>query len=392
MTSGWGPSGRALALVAAGAAALVASRGFGTPALAVLGVGLVALPVLVTVLVALAAAGLDLERTIDPPRTRAGAAATVRIARRGLTARLGLDRLLEVRIDPGLAGAAGPGGVPEPKGDTWTLHPVRGDHRLPPPAASIGDPFGLARRTRRGAGGADGLLVLPAAPALEGVTLGARSSGHAGDRRSSDSGFGELDRVRDYQPGDPLSRVHWAQTAKRGRLQTKELRAPAGSGRRVVVLLDGAVPPGPDFETAVTAAAAVCRHLAGRGDPVALAATGRVPARLPARAGWPAMELALARVAGGGDRALGLAMRAELVASDAPDLMIVVTAARDPAILPAVGQGRAAGAGVAAVLVGPAAASSAELEAAGADVAVVPGADRVAAALSRTRMAVAGVT
>ena len=42
----------------------------------------------------------------------------------------------------------------------------------------------------------------------------------------------------DYQPGDPLSRVHWAQTAKRGRLQTKELRAPSGSGRTVVVLLD----------------------------------------------------------------------------------------------------------------------------------------------------------
>lgn len=391
MTSGWGPSGRAVGLVAAGAAALVASRGFGTPALAVLGVGMIALPVLVTALVALAAAGLDLERTIQPPRTRAGAAVTVRVARRGPTARLGLDRLLEVRIDPGLADVAGPGGVPEPRGDTWTLHPVRGDHRLPPPVAAIGDPFGLARRTR-GAGDADGLLVLPAAPALEGVTLGARSAGHAGSRRGSDSGFGELDRVRDYQPGDPLSRVHWAQTAKRGRLQTKELRAPSGSGRTVVVLLDGAVPPGPDFETAVTAAAALCRHLAGRGDPVALAATGRVPARLAARAGWPAMELALARVAGGGDRPLGLAMRAELTAPDAPDLVIVVTAARQPAVLPAVGQGRAAGTGVAAVLVGPAAASSADLEAAGADVAVVPGADRVAAALSRTRMAVAGVT
>jgi len=390
VTAGWGPSGRALALVAAGAAAILASRGFGTPALTVLGVGMIALPVLVTALVALAAAGLDLERTISPPRTRAGAAATVRIARRGPTARLGLDRLLEVRVDPGLAGVAGAAGVPDPRGDTWTLRPVRGDHALPQAVATIGDPFGLARRTRRGSG-ADGLLVLPAAPTLAGVTLGARSAGHAGSRRSADSGFGELDRVRDHQPGDALSRIHWAQTAKRGRLQTKELRAPTGSGRTVVVLLDGAVPPGPDFETAVTAAAALCRHLAVRGDPVALVATGRVPARLSARAGWPAMELALARAAGGGDRPLGLAMRAELAAPDPPDLMIVVTAARDPAILPAVGQGRAAGAGVAAVLAGPAAASSAELEAAGADVAVVPGADRVAAALSRTRMAVAGV-
>ncbi len=313
----------------------------------------------------------------------------MRVARRGPTARLGLDRLLEVRIDPGLAGVAGAAGVPEPVGDAWTLRPVRGDHRLPPPAASIGDPFGLARRTRRG-GGADTLLVLPAAPALEGVTLGARTAGHAGGRRSRDTGFGELDRVRDHQPGDPLSRIHWAQTAKRGRLQTKELRAPAGSGRTAVVLLDGAVPPGDDFETAVTAAAALCRHLALRRDPVALMVTGRVPARLsPRDGGWPAMELALARAAAGGDRALGLAMRSELTAPDPPDLLLVGTAARDPASLAAVGQGRAAGAGVAAVLTGPAAASSAELQAAGADVAVVPGPDRVAAALSRTRMAVA---
>ena len=390
MTSGWGPSGRAMALVAAGAAALIASRGFGTPALAVLGVGMIALPVLVTVLVALAAAGLELERTITPGRTRAGGEVFVRVVRRGPTARLGLDRVLEVGVDPGLAGVAGDAGVPEPRGGGWRIRPVRGDHRLPPPVAAIGDPFGLARRTRRG-GGAARLLVLPAAPALEGVTLGARSAGHAGHRSSTNSGFGELDRVRDYQPGDALSRIHWAQTAKRGRLQTKELRAPAGSGRTVVVLLDGAVPAGPDYETAVTAAAALCRHVAGRGDPVVLAATGGVPTRLPARAGWPAIELALARVAAGGDRALGLAMRAELAAADAPDLLIVVTSAREPAIAAAVGQGRATGAGVAAVLVGPAAATFAEVEAAGADVAVVPDADRVAAALSRTRMAVAGV-
>ena len=56
MTWSQGPSGRAVALVAAGVAALFASRGFGTSALATLGVGLIALPVLVTALVWLAAA------------------------------------------------------------------------------------------------------------------------------------------------------------------------------------------------------------------------------------------------------------------------------------------------------------------------------------------------
>ena len=373
-----------MALVAAGLAAVVASRGFGTGALATLGIGLIALPVLVTVLVALAAAGLGLERRIEPDRTRVGGAVQVRVARRGWTAGLGLDRLLEVTVDPGLGPIAGAGGPPAPQGDVWTLSPVRGDHALPAPTAVIGDPFGLARQTRRGSGD-DRLLVLPSAPALEGLGLGSRSAGQGGRRRSADSGFGELDRVRDYQPGDALSRVHWAQTAKRGRLQTKELRAPQGSGRTVVVLLDGSVAPGDDFETTVSAAAALCRHLAERGEPVALAHTGRRPVRMPARSGWHAMELALARVQAGGDRALGLALRAELTAPDPPDLVIVVTCAPEPALTAAIAQGRAMGAGIAAVLAGPAAASSADLAAVGADVAVVSGPDRVWAALSRGR-------
>ena len=375
-----------MALVAAGLAAVVASRGFGTGALATLGIGLIALPVLVTVLVALAAAGLGLERRIEPDRTRVGGTVQVRVARRGWTAALGLDRLLEVAVDPGLGPVAGAGGRSAPRRDVWNLAAVRGDHLLPPPTAVIGDPFGLARRTRRGSGD-DRLLVLPAAPALEGLGLGSRSAGQAGRRRSADSGFGELDRVRDYRPGDALSRVHWAQTAKRGRLQTKELRAPQGSGRTVVVLLDGSVAPGDDFETTVTAAAALCRHLAERGEPVALAHTGRRPVRMPARSGWPAMELALARLEAGGDRTLALALRAELTAPDPPDLVIVVTCAPEPALTAAVAQGRALGAAVAAVLAGPAAASSADLAAAGADVAVVSGPDRVWAALSRTRSA-----
>lgn len=46
-----GPSARALGLAGAGCAALIASQGFGTAALATLGAGLVALPIIVTALV-----------------------------------------------------------------------------------------------------------------------------------------------------------------------------------------------------------------------------------------------------------------------------------------------------------------------------------------------------
>lgn len=377
-----GPSLRALGLAGAGVAALVASRGFGTPALAVFGAGLIALPLLVSALVWVAGAGMRLERRIEPARCVAGSAVHLGVVVSGWPVALGLDRLLDVSVEPGL-GEAAPSA--RAAGRSWTFEALRGDHRLPPARVVIGDPFGLARRTRTG-GGDERLLVVPAAPALSGVSVGARSRGQGVRRRGMDSGFGELDRVRDYQAGDALSRVHWAQTAKRGRLQTKEMRAPEGSGRTVALLLDGAVPAGEAFETTVTATAALARHLGERREPVGVVHTGRTPARIPAaRATWPVVEIALARVEAGGERSLALAMRAEATAPDAPDLIVVITSGADTGLAAAAAQARSLGVGVAAVLAGPAAAAGAELMAGGVDVVIVPGPDRVADALSDRR-------
>ncbi len=133
---------------------------------------------------------------------------------------------------------------------------------------------------------------------------------------------------------------------------------PTGSGRSVLLLLDGAVAGGEDLETTVSATAALARHLAGRGEPVALVHTGRA-----ARCAWPGPG----RLAGhrGGPRALrarvatgllALALRAEATAPEAPELIVVLTCAADPALVGAAAQARAIGVGVAAVLVGPAAA------------------------------------
>lgn len=379
--TGGGPTRRAAALAVAGAAALVASRGFGTPALATLGAGLLALPVLVTTVVWLAASGLRLERRLSPSRCRAGDRVEVSVRRLGWAARAGLDRLLDVGVDPVLDGAAA--GVPRRAAGGWRLRAARGDHRLPPSRLVVRDPFGLARRERDG-GGDDRLLVVPAAPPVEWVPAGSPAGGHGPRRRRPVSGFGELDRVREYRAGDPLSRVHWPQTAKRGRLQTKELRAPDGDGRSIVVLLDGSAAPGDDLETAVTAAAAIARRLHLAGEAVALAHTGRPPGRVPAsRASWPALELELARVEGGGDRPPSLALAAEAAGPGAPEAVVVVSASADPGLATAVGRTRAAGVGVGIVLTGPAAAAAGELAGAGAEVVVVPTADRVAEALAR---------
>lgn len=381
-----GPPARALGLAGAGLAALVASRGFGTPALATFGAGLVALPVLIGGLVWLAAAGMRVDRRIDPARCVAGAPVSVRVSVRGWAMNLGLDRLLGITIDPGLgrsraARSRGTVGATE----TWELTAVRGEHRLPPPRVTIADPFGLARRTRTGAG-EDRLLVVPSAPTLTGAPIGARSRGHGVRRRGRESGFGELDRVRDYQSGDALSRVHWAQTAKRGRLQTKEMRSSEGSGRTVMLLLDGAVPAGDDFEATVVAAAALARHFAERREPASFVHTGRRPVRIPAaRAAWPVVQVALARVEPGGERSLALALRAEATAPDAPDLVVAITCGPESGLVAAAAQARGLGVGVAAVLAGPAAAASAELAAIGVDVVVIASGDRVAAALNASR-------
>ena len=383
MTRVGGPPARAVALAGAGVAALIASRGFGTPALAILGVGMVALPVIVTGLVWLAAAGLRVERRIEPARVAAGAPVRVRAERRGWAVRLGLDRVLQISTDPALGGAGTPQGVQwDGDADVWTLAAVRGDHQLAPVRAGISDPFGLAWRAREGAGDAR-LLVVPLAPRLDGAPRGPRSRGHGVRRRGAQSGFGELDRVRDYRSGDALSRVHWAQTAKRGRLQTKEMKAPEGTGRTTLILLDGAVPAGDDFETTVTAAAALARHFAERREPFAFAHTGRRPVRIGAvRATWSVVEMALAQIEPGGERTLGLALRAYAMAGDAPDAIIALTCAADAGLLAATAQARALGVAVTAVLAGPAAAASADLTAAGAQVRIVSGIDRVAASLS----------
>jgi uncharacterized protein (DUF58 family) len=378
-----GPPARSLGLAAAGLASLVASRGFGTPALATFGVGLVALPALVTALVWLAGAGMRVERRIEPTRCVAGSPVRVSVLVSGWAMELGLDRILGITVDPGL-GAVRATAAPDAVGATgaWSVAAVRGDHRLPPPRVTISDPFGLARRSRVG-GGEAGLLVVPPAPVLEGAPVGTRSRGHGVRRRGTTSGFGELDRVRDYQTGDALSRVHWAQTAKRGRLQTKEMRSSEGSGRTILLLLDGAVPGGDAFETTVIATAALARHFAERREPVSVVHTGRSPVRIPAaRSGWSVVEIALARVEPGGQRSLALALRAEATAPEPPDLIIALTCGAETGLLAAAAQARRLGVGVAAVLAGPAAATSAELTGVGVDVAVVAGPDRVAAALS----------
>jgi uncharacterized protein (DUF58 family) len=383
-------------VLALGVLALVAGAGFGTPALAPLGAGLVAAPVLAVIAVEVARRGLSVTREVEPDRLTAGEGALVRAVLRGWPVRAGLVRALERAVDPGVPAGAGPlarAGVHGRRLDrievAWALAPARrGEHPLSPVRATLADPFGLVERAATGSGAA-ALLVAPrtvpvgvdlAVGEEDGVALG-------GGRRRLSTGL-DLDGVRDYLPGDALSRVHWAQSARRGRLQTKDMHAAAGGGRPAIVLLDcradaGAHPEA--FETAVSAAASLARHLLSSGRPVTVVHTGTAP-RLAPSARWEEVERALARVARDGTTPVSAAVAGLSTRRPAPAAALVVTADPDAELPRAIRRARGAGVRVACILCGAAAALATDVHAAGARVLAVHGMDALERSLANGGM------
>src|SRR6185312_8223176 len=136
-------SPRAVALLALGAVGLVAAWGFGAPALTVLAIGLLALPVLAGLVVGAAAAGLRVEREVEPARVHAGEACRVRVVAGGWPGRLGLLAPLDLVAGSGAEGLGtaitgrwrrAQGGWERP---SRVPEVSRGAHRLPPPAVTL---------------------------------------------------------------------------------------------------------------------------------------------------------------------------------------------------------------------------------------------------------------
>jgi len=86
-----------------------------------------------------------------------------------------------------------------------------------------GDPLGLFKRTQRGKDG-EVALVLPRFTSLRAQPLVRELEASVTAPRS---GYGsEVFGVRQYQPGDPLRRIHWRTTARRGELIVREFEPP----------------------------------------------------------------------------------------------------------------------------------------------------------------------
>jgi uncharacterized protein (DUF58 family) len=246
------------------------------------------------------------------------------------------------------------------------------------------DPFGLVERAVVGRAKASPLVVVPRTVTV-GIALGAGDDGGASEgsgRRRLSAGL-DLDGVRDYIAGDPFSRVHWGQTARRGRLQTKDMHAPSSGGRPTMVLLDCRASAGRDadvFETTVVAAASLTRHLVAAGRSVALVHTGLAPRSAPS-ARWDDMERVLARVVADGDTPVSGALDRLCAQRPAPAAVLVVTGIADPELPRVIRRAGAAGVRVECVLCGAGAAIAPDAEAAGARVHVASDVPSLAAAL-----------
>ena len=383
---------RALAVGATGIAALIASGGFGTPALLPLGIGMLALGIGAVALVEYSARGLRVSRVLERDVFRQGERGACTVRLHGWAVRNRLLGLLDWEIRAGLPS----GSQIEPRRPVSASGEIRqdvgftgisrGEHHLDPPAVSLADPFGLAR-VRRAARSTDTILVLPRTVPVAIPFWESGAARRSGDRAGPLRGRSELGGVRDYEPGDPLSLIHWGQTARRGRLQTKELHGETGRGATLLVMLDAragaANGDGPEapFEVAVCAAASLVASCALRGDQVGLDHTGGIPRSLPAGSPPGAIDRELALVRPDGAQALSLAVRSALGHQGSPRTLVLVTADGDRGLPAAAGQARATGCGVAAVLIGPARAYARDLRRAGAWVAEVGEEADLAAAL-----------
>jgi len=193
-----------------------------------------------------------------------------------------------------------------------TLLTQRGSFLLGPTMISSGDPFGLFGREKLFESD-NKLVVLPYMVALDnfpGPT--GRLPGGRALRRKSLEVTPYAAGVREYAPGDPLSRIHWRTTARTDRLMVKEFEQDPQAD--VWVLLDALhgvhlalpytpydqlqreqfwvlpekvdVPLPPDtFEYAVSAAASIVNYYISEGRSVGFASAGTHLNLIPAERG-----------------------------------------------------------------------------------------------------------
>ncbi|MGR0219427.1 DUF58 domain-containing protein [Agromyces sp. ZXT2-6] len=285
-------TGRGVALVAAGGALFLVGAWFDLRDIMLLAAVGLAMPVAALGFLAVRPPRLAVTRVFEPHVVRAGESAAVRLRvqnrdRRAFDGAHWRD-LAHPALHPppeSVLPAVGRHETAMPSGDD-TVHveyrlrtPRRGVFDVGPLRISVTDPFGLAR-IDRAAGIPRELVVTPRVTPLEpaaGVVASVDGAVHALQRRTHPNSDELI--AREYRYGDPLRRVHWAATARRGELMVREeeqrgdpevrilldtalggrTHHPSASARDAASTLD------PAFELGVEVAASVGVHLLGNG-------------------------------------------------------------------------------------------------------------------------------
>lgn len=145
---------------------------------------------------------------------------------------------------------------------------VRGRYRIGPLTIRARDPFGMCEVIRPFSGSED-LIVIPIVEHIPQVMLGGEWTGGDDSQPSFHRAAGEDDiGIREYQYGDPLHRVNWRATARRGELMVRREEQPRQS--RATILLDGRTSAHrgegvrSSLEWGVSTAASVAIHLTRR--------------------------------------------------------------------------------------------------------------------------------
>jgi uncharacterized protein (DUF58 family) len=266
----------------------------------------------------------------------------------------------------------------------------RGRYVFGQPAVAVEDPFGLARAEYPLEGGG-ALLVYPRLAELDSLFSESGRAGPGGRRLllRRPAGF-EVHGVRDYQQGESLRRVHWASTAKRGRLMVKDLAEAPRDELAVVLDAQAAAQNSDVFDVQVRAAGSILRAYTNRGRRALLVITGEVldEVRVRSERDWPAAYDALAAAEASGSTPLAALLDDETGPVSRAVELVAVTAALTPLLVERLCRRAGGGRPTSLVLADARPASTAAsrphlllLAAAGVTVAVVHPGDDLAAAL-----------
>jgi uncharacterized protein (DUF58 family) len=169
--------------------------------------------------------GLEVRREVSPTQAQVGQIIRETIELRNLS---WVRKLwLEVRDQSSLPGhhVGAVVTLPGRKSKRWQVRTRcihRGLYRLGPTVVVTGDPFGLFQTSQVLEGRGEILVFPPTVPLSQfGLKSGELPGGLRTERRAFHSTPNAVG-IREYTPGDPTNRIHWAVSARNQKLMVKE--------------------------------------------------------------------------------------------------------------------------------------------------------------------------